>query len=676
MVKLREGLTAKMEANAGGKVRFRRWKSMSVGARISLNVLVLVVLVAVFANALAPYDPLEIHQSYQPPSSEFLFGTDDKGRDVLSRMMYGARYSLVIGLGATGFALVLGAIIGSLAAVSRKGVSEVIMRLLDILMSFPGIALAATFVVVFGNSLPSLIFAIGILYVPQIARIVRANVVSEYGQDYVRAVIVSGARAPWILWKHVMRNCIAPVLVFTIVLVADAIVFEASLSFISAGIPEPTPTWGNILASARQGVLFGRWWQALFPGLAIIITVLSLNILSEGITDAMAAAPKAPVKPSDSDLSGDREADRLVADPTLAYKAQNEALAQRLAQLKTVELKRHDRFPAHTDVPPILEVKDLCIKFPRHGDVNVVDHLSFVVRPRQTMGLVGESGCGKSITSLAIMGLLDPKAQISGEILYDGKNLLEMSEKELNALRGREIAMVYQDALSSLNPSMLIKAQMKQLTKRGGTRSAEELLELVGLDPKRTLDSYPHELSGGQRQRVLIAMALTRDPKVIIADEPTTALDVTVQKQVIDLLNKLQKELGFAMVFVSHDLALVAEVANSITVMYAGQVVEQGPVRELLTNPIHEYTRGLLGSVLSIEAGGARLHQIPGSVPSPADFPAGDRFTPRSSHPDKVSPIRPKLKRVKGTDHYYAELPDSELKRLGIPPYITTGEEA
>ena len=274
------------------------------------------------------------------------------------------------------------------------------------------------------------------------------------------------------------------------------------------------------------------------------------------------------------------------------------------------------------------------------------------------------------------MGLLDPKAQISGEILYDGKNLLEMSEKELNALRGREIAMVYQDALSSLNPSMLIKAQMKQLTKRGGTRSAEELLELVGLDPKRTLDSYPHELSGGQRQRVLIAMALTRDPKVIIADEPTTALDVTVQKQVIDLLNKLQKELGFAMVFVSHDLALVAEVANSITVMYAGQVVEQGPVRELLTNPIHEYTRGLLGSVLSIEAGGARLHQIPGSVPSPADFPAGDRFTPRSSHPDKVSPIRPKLKRVKGTDHYYAELPDSELKRLGIPPYITTGEEA
>ena len=675
MVQLRGNLTKKMEDNAG-KVRFRHLKAMTVGSRISLIVLLLVAMIAVLANIIAPHDPYEIFTARMAPDSQFLFGTDDKGRDVLSRMMYGARYSLVIGLGATAFALVAGSIVGAIAAVSRKWVSEVIMRICDIIMSFPGIALAATFVLSFGASIPSLIFAIGFLYIPQLARIVRANIVSEYGQDYVRAVIVSGARAPWILMKHVVRNCLAPVMVFTIVLVADAIVFEASLSFISAGIPEPTPTWGNILADARNGVLSGRWWQALFPGLAIMITVLCLNILSEGITDAMAAAPKAPVAADDAALNGEREADRLVADPTLAYKAQAAELERRLATLREVETKRTDRFPAHTDVPPILEVKDLCIKFPRHGDVNVVDHVSFVVRPRQTMGLVGESGCGKSITSLTIMGLLDPKAQISGQIMYNGQNLLDLNQKQMNALRGREIAMIYQDALSSLNPSMLIKAQMKQLTKHGGTRSAEELLELVGLDPKRTLDSYPHELSGGQRQRVLIAMALTRDPKLVIADEPTTALDVTVQKQVVDLLNRLQKELGFAMVFVSHDLALVAEVANSITVMYAGQVVEQGPVKDILCSPIHEYTRGLLGSVLSIEAGTGRLHQVPGSVPSPKDFPEGDRFTPRSSHPDKVSPIRPMLKRVKDTDHYYAELPDSELKRIGITPYLEGGEQA
>lgn len=666
----------KTDTLSNGKVKFRRWKHMSIGARISLIVLIAIVFVAVFANFLAPLSPFEIFTARQAPDSTFLFGTDDKGRDVLSRMMYGARYSLIIGLGATGFALVCGSIIGSLAAVVRPWLSNLIMRLLDIIMSFPGIALAATFVIVFGNSVPSLIFAIGFLYIPQIARIVRANVMSEYNQDYVRAVVVSGARANYILVKHVIRNCIAPVLVFTIVLVADAIVFEASLSFISAGIPEPTPTWGNILADARAGVLAGQWWQAMFPGLAIMITVLCLNIFSEGITDAMAAPAKAPVAKGDDKLAGSREADRMVADPKLAYAEQNEMLNKRLAELKEIENKRTDRFSAKTDVPPVLEVKDLCIRFPRHGEVNVVDHLSFVVRPRQTMGLVGESGCGKSITSLAIMGLLDRKAQVSGEILYNGQNLLTLNEKEMNTLRGTDIAMIYQDALSSLNPSMKIKSQMKQLTKRGGTRSAEELLELVGLDPDRTLKSYPHELSGGQRQRVLIAMALTRDPKVIIADEPTTALDVTVQKQVIALLNRLQKELGFAMVFVSHDLALVAEVANSITVMYAGQIVEQGPVNDILTHPIHEYTRGLLGSVLSIEAGGDRLHQVPGSVPSPKDFPEGDRFRPRSSHPEKISPIPPMLKRIEGTDHYYAELPDSELKRLGIEPYKIHVEEA
>lgn len=670
---LRGNTTNKLSA---GKILLRRWNAMSIGARISLIVLLLVVLTAVFANLLAPMSPYEIFTARQAPDSTFLFGTDDKGRDVLSRMMYGARYSLVIGLGATTFALVFGSIIGSVAAVVRPWVSNLIMRILDIIMSFPGIALAATFVIVFGNSLPSLIFAIGFLYIPQLARIVRANVMSEYNQDYVRAVVVSGAKAPYILFKHVIRNCIAPVLVFTIVLVADAIVFEASLSFISAGIPEPTPTWGNILADARGGVLAGQWWQAMFPGLAIMITVLCLNIFSEGITDAMAAPAKAPVAKGDDKLDSDREADMFVSNPKLAYEAQREMLTKRLAALKETEEKRTDRFSAKTDVPPVLEVKDLCIRFPRHGEVNVVDHLSFVVRPRQTMGLVGESGCGKSITSLAIMGLLDRKAHISGEVLYNGNNLLALNEKDMNELRGKEIAMIYQDALSSLNPSMTIKAQMKQLTKRGGTRSAEELLTLVGLDPGRTLRSYPHELSGGQRQRVLIAMALTRDPKVVIADEPTTALDVTVQKQVIALLNKLQAELGFAMVFVSHDLALVAEVANSITVMYAGQIVEQGPVRDILTHPIHEYTRGLLGSVLSIEAGGDRLHQVPGSVPSPKDFPEGDRFRPRSSHPDKISPIPPMLKQIEGTDHYYAELPDSELKRLGIEPYKINVEAA
>lgn len=641
-------------------IKFNRFKSMSLGSKISLIVIAILAFCAVFARFLAPCDPVKITQNYQPPTGAHWFGTDNLGRDVFSRVMYGARYSLVIGLSSVIFALIMGSIIGAIAAVSRTWISELIMRLIDIVMSIPGIALAAVCLAILGQSMIGIIISIGVLYVPQIARIVRANIISEYGKDYVRAVIVSGARAPWILLKHVTRNIAAPVMVFTTLSVADAIVFEASLSFINAGIPEPTPTWGNILSSAKAGVIFGYWWQALFPGLAIMITVLCLNILSEGITDAMVAAPTAPVAKSAVDADAARKEDRILTDPVAAYKEQHDALVESLAKLREAELKRTDRLQPTSTEPPVIEVKDLCIQFPRYGSVNVVDHLSFSVRPGETMGLVGESGCGKSITSLAIMGLLDPKAKISGQILFNGKDLVKLSPKEHNALRGHEIAMVYQDALSSLNPSMLIKAQMKQLTSRGGTRSAEELLELVGLDPKRTLESYPHELSGGQRQRVLIAMALTRDPKLIIADEPTTALDVTVQKQVIDLLNELREKLGFAMVFVSHDLALVAKVAHSITVMYAGQVVEQGSTKEILTDPHHEYTRGLLGSVTSIEAGAPRLHQVPGTVPSPSDFPKGDRFAPRSSHPDQGLDVRPIMKRIPGTWHFYAAPPDPE----------------
>lgn len=673
MVKIREEQTAKLEEAASKGMKFGGFKNMRMSSKISLILLILVALTAILAPLIAPHDPLEIFTARQAPGNGFLFGTDDKGRDILSRMLYGGRYSLVIGFGATLFALFFGSIVGAIAAVARKSVSEVIMRVLDIIMSVPGIALAAVLVLILGNSVPAIIFSIGFMYTPQIARIVRANIVSEYGEDYVRAVIVSGAQAPWILIKHVLRNCIAPIMVFTVTLVADAIIFEASLTFIGAGITEPTATWGNILADARGGVLAGRWWQALFPGIAIMVTCLALNILSEGLTDAMAAKPGAMVASDDEDVESRRADDILASDPVRAYAEQAESLNRRLAALREVELQRTDRHVPDLSVKPLLQVKNLSIQFDTHGDVKVVDNVSFEVRPGQCMALVGESGCGKSITTKVIMSLTDPNETVTGEVLFGDTDLLKLTKDEHRKLLGHEIAMVYQDALSSLNPSMLISTQMKQLTSRGGTRSAEELLELVGLDPKRTLESYPHELSGGQRQRVLIAMALTRDPKLIIADEPTTALDVTVQKQVIDLLNKLQKELGFAMVFVSHDLALVAEVANSITVMYAGQVVEQGPVSDILCHPVHEYTRGLLGSVLSIEAGGTRLHQVPGSVPSPKDFPEGDRFTPRSSHPDKVSQLRPVLKRVSDSDHYYAELPDSELKRLGIKPYVPGG---
>ena len=638
-----------------------RLTTLPIGSRIALVVFALVLLAAVFGPFFTQ-NPQASGVPALPPSAEHWFGTDAIGRDVFSRVINGSRSSLVIGLAATAVALVAAAILGSIAATASKWVSEVLMRILDIIMSFPGIALAAVFVAVWGNSIPVLVLAIAFLYTPQLTRVVRANVLAQFGEDYVSASRVMGASTPWILIKHVARNCIAPILVFATVLVADAIVFEASLSFINAGVKPPNPSWGNVLAEGKQLLLIGGWWATLFPGLAILITTLSLNVLSEGMTDAM-VAPKArkPVKLDDPvEASENPKAGLKLTVPH----GEVVPLDDRLAALASAEKERNDRLVYTGPAGPLLEVKNLSIKFPEaHGDVDVVDNVSFSVRPGETMGLVGESGCGKSITSMAIMGLLPKSAQLSGEIWFNGVDLLKLSPKEHNALRGHEIAMIYQDALSSLNPSMLIKTQMKQLTSRGGQRTAEELLELVGLEPKRTLNSYPHELSGGQRQRVLIAMALTRNPKLVIADEPTTALDVTVQKQVIELLNGLREKLGFAMVFVSHDLALVASVAHRITVMYAGQVVESGETLDLLTDPRHEYTRGLLGSVLSIESGTGRLHQVPGVVPSPREFVAGDRFAPRSFNPTVGLDVRPDLVTVPGTSHRYAAHPELEDAR-------------
>ena len=670
-------------------LRFQGFKSLPIGSKIAVVVLSLMALVAIFAPVVAPYSPdatslvpadMVVMQEVEiagvgktvipdnsvPPNSMFWFGTDDGGRDIFSRAVHGTRISLVVGLAATGLALVVAAVLGSIAATSRKWVSEVLMRVLDIIMSFPGIALAAVLVLALSSRLPILpvvIIAIALLYVPQLTRVVRANVLAQFGEDYVAASQVMGARTWWILAKHVARNCIAPILVFATVLVADAIVFEASLSFIGAGITSVnTPTWGNMLSEGKILLLSGHWWTTFFPGLLILITTLSLNVLSEGLTDSL-ASPKIKkrvnVQADEESMSGAGTAAGIAA----AHVAQADTLQQRLGSLRAAELARNDRLvlsDADAAAAPLLEVRNLSISFPNaHGDVEIVDNVSFEVRPGETMGLVGESGCGKSITSMAIMGLLPPTAKLTGEILFNGVDLLELSPKEHNALRGHEIAMIYQDALSSLNPSMLISAQFKQLTSRGGQRTAQELLELVGLDPDRTLKSYPHELSGGQRQRVLIAMALTRNPKLVIADEPTTALDVTVQRQVVDLLNELRTKLGFAMVFVSHDLALVASVAHRITVMYAGQVVETGPTLELLTDPRHEYTRGLLGAVLSIESGSGRLHQVPGVVPSPREFVQGDRFAPRSSHPTVGLDVRPEMVAVSDTGHRYAAHPDS-----------------
>ncbi|WP_086559092.1 dipeptide/oligopeptide/nickel ABC transporter permease/ATP-binding protein [Streptomyces africanus] len=615
------------EALSRPGVRLRAWRRLPLLSKAAVCFLAVVVLMALLAPLLAPHDPLD----QQPPvdgtghpSAGHWMGQDSLGRDILSRLMYGARWSLAIGLGATGLALVAGALLGAVAATSRKAVDETLMRCLDVVMAFPGIALAAVLVAVFGGGITVLICAIAFLFTPPVARVVRANVLDQYGEDYVTAERVIGARTPHIVLKHVAVNCAAPVLVFCTVQVAEAIVFEASLSFIGAGVRPPDPSWGSVIADGKNMVLTGGWWATVFPGLLMLVTVLSLNILSEGVSDAWAAPAAREVEVA--------EDDRLQApEPGSGEIVQLPGLTEAARRLRA--RARH----VPRDGQPVLAVENLAIGFDRrHGGVDIVDGISFEVHPGEVLGLVGESGCGKSLTALAIMGLQPKGARVGGQVRFGGRDLLAEPMRVRRRLLGHEMAMVYQDALSSLNPAMTIRAQLKQVVRRGGRRSPAELLTMVGLDPERTLRSYPHELSGGQRQRVLIAMALSRDPKLIVADEPTTALDVTVQAQVIELLLRLRAELGFALILVSHDLALIADVTDRVVVMYGGQIVETGVTADLVEAPAHHYTRGLLGSVLSLESAQERMTQIKGVVPSPADFPAGCRFADRCPRASEV----------------------------------------
>ena len=567
---MRSGLAERLSAPG---IRFR---ALPTGSKIALSFLASITLVAIFAPWLAPHDPLaSTGAPIGAPNSEYLFGTDRQGRDILSRLMYGARASLQVGLGAVALALVMGGVLGALAATSSKFVSELIMRVMDVLMAFPGIALAAVLLASLGNSVGTIIFTIAVVYTPQLARVVRAQVLAAWDEDYVRAERVMGAPRFYILLKHVVRNTIAPVLVFATVMVADAIILEASLSFLSAGVRPPNPSWGNVIADGRALVLAGGWWATTFAGAVILLTVLALNVLSEGMTDAM-VNPKLRRKVKIEETTEQPTAEALAASAALTVRDRKASadLETVLEELKGAEARRTDRLQADASARVILEVKDLSIYFPeRFGDTPVVDRVSFTVTEGQTMGLVGESGSGKSITSLAIIGLLDKKAKITGSVVFEGQELVGASEADFQKLRGSVISMVYQDALSSLNPSMLIKDQMKQLTRRGGRKSPEELLRLVKLDPERTLASYPHELSGGQRQRVNIARALFTDPAVLLVDEPTSALDYERSREVVDLLVGITREMSVATVMVTHDEEF-AEDADRVIALRDGRVAE------------------------------------------------------------------------------------------------------
>jgi len=327
---------------------------------------------------------------------------------------------------------------------------------------------------------------------------------------------------------------------------------------------------------------------------------------------------------------------------------------------QTMSVTRTDTEPA-TDT--LLEVRDLSISFDTpEGRARAVEGVSFSVGPGETLGLVGESGCGKTVTALALMRLVQtPPGRVDrGEIIFKGRDLLKLSEREMQKIRGNEISMVFQEPMTSLNPVFTCGYQVEEAVllhqKVGKREAAERTLEMLALvripDPKRVAKSYPHQLSGGMRQRVMIAMALSCNPSLLVADEPTTALDVTIQAQILELLQMLQEEMGMAVLMITHDLGVIAETCRRVVVMYAGKVMEVASVEDLFHGARHPYTMGLRESIPRFARKGERLKVIPGRVPDPLDFPAGCRFSDRCKYAEYRCDNEEIALREIGKDHW------------------------
>jgi peptide/nickel transport system permease protein len=433
-----------------------------------------------------------------------------------------------------------------------------------------------------------------------------------------------GASTGRILLRTVLPNVAGPVLVQCSLAVAAAIVVESGLSFLGLGVVPPEPSWGLMIRGARatmtQAPLLLLW-----PCLALALTILAMNLFCDALRDAV-----------DPHTSGgpirQRAVDRVL--PGL--------------------LPRHG-----AGAEDALEVRDLTVEIATPaGTICPVEGVSLAVKPGQTLAIVGESGSGKSVTVAAVMGLLAPEARVTGGAAwFGGRDLLGLPERALRKLRGSALAMVFQDPMSSLNPlhsvgDQVAEAILAHQPKLGAAQANARVLELfrrVGIaDPERRLRAFPHEMSGGMRQRVMIAIALANRPRLLIADEPTSALDVTVQAQILELLADLQRESGMGIVFITHNLGVVAEIADSVAVMYAGQVVEYGAVATVFENPLHPYTRALLASVPEGE------HQptaIPGVVPPPQAFPRGCRFAPRCPHAVTACAATPPILQDLGSGH-------------------------
>jgi oligopeptide/dipeptide ABC transporter ATP-binding protein len=606
----------------------RREPAVGIGAVILIGAVV----VAVFAPWIAPYGQTQtVGAPFAAPSAQHLLGLDDVGYDVLSQLIWGARTSLFVGFVAGAVSVGIGSAIGITAGFFGGTTDTALGVFTDYALVIPALPLAIVVATLWGPSLRNEVLIIGLLSWPGTARIIRAQVKSIRERTFVRRTESLGASNGRLVVRHVVP-AVGPLLVAgTVLAIGNAIFFEAALSFLGLGDPTRV-SWGKMIADAfsRGATSVGAWWTFVPPGLAIGTVVLATSLMGRRLEDAL--NPRLSI----GHLSGrtfvvrprQDERDGATPHPTVTH--------------------------AGDGADGVLAIRGLSVTYRQADspDLNAVSGVDLTLRPGERLGLVGESGCGKSTTILATMGLLPASTIVEGEVLFEGVDIMARGEESLRAHRWTDIAMTFQGALNAFNPVKTVGSQLTEpmvvrsgLSGKAADTRARELLGMVGIRPE-VAGHYPHELSGGMRQRAAIAMSLACEPKVLLADEPTTALDVMIQAQILQLLVRLTRELGLAMILVTHDLPMVGQVCERVAVMYAGRVVEEGPIRDLYHDPRHPYTRMLFAATPDL-LGRRDVVSIAGAPPRLDRPVSGCAFAPRCDHTfDRCAIVRPELKSV------------------------------
>lgn len=510
-------------------------------------------------------------------SLEHLFGTDELGRDIFARVMTATRLSLLLAAGATFIAIGGGILLGLLGVILPRYPRRSLMGLLDILLAFPSLLLVLFITVIWSASATGAMLAIGLAGIPSHARLVYNLASSISGRDFVRAAKVVGVGPLGILGRHVLPNIANPLLVNAAATASVTLLSFAGLSFLGLGVQAPEYDWGRMLQEGNLRIYINPL-AALGPGLAIVLAGIVFTMLSEAVSTTSGTGLRAVGAQATAALLGSRARRRFT---------------RRLPAGATVSAQPGD----------IAEITDLHIAFPTSdgGTVERVSGVDVRIAPGEVIGIVGESGSGKSLTAMALAGLLETPAMITTAThRFDD---LDLASPDADRARlGVELGMVFQDPLTSLNPALTIGRQLTEIPEvHLGMRRAEsraraaDALDAVGIDDSlRRLRQFPHEFSGGMRQRAMIGMALTGKPKLIIADEPTTALDVTVQRQVMGVLHRVREETGAAIIFISHDIALVSAFCDRVIVMKDGHAVEALDAARIREDATHPYTRALI----------------------------------------------------------------------------------